>query len=79
LKYVPIGGEVTFSNYEWYEFVFNEKKKYNSFLYLWSFNTTTFFWINGLCIRMDGEVDEEANDVTIVITGTTTNQGKNIL
>jgi hypothetical protein len=25
---------------------------------------------------MDGEVNEEANDVTIVIVGTSTNQGK---
>jgi len=28
---------------------------------------------------MDGEVNEEANDVTIVVVGTSTNQGKNIL
>jgi len=28
---------------------------------------------------MDGEVNEKANDVTIVVVGTTTNKGKNIL
>jgi len=35
LKYVPIGGKVTFIDYEWYEFVFNGKKKYNNLSYIY--------------------------------------------
>ncbi len=56
-----------------------ERKNITIILYLWSFNITTFAWITGPYITMDGEVNEKANDVTIVVVGTTTNKGKNIL